>query len=87
MGITSITHTVLLLVCRFHIQADFILPSSREGILEDRQWNRWLQQEVGQGRAGLFLHGAVRQANPAFLSAVGQKLPLWSLRAGSCSVS
>jgi hypothetical protein len=34
---------------RFHIQADFILPSSREGILEERRWNRWLQKEVGQG--------------------------------------
>lgn len=32
---------------RFHMQADFVLPSSREGILESSHWNKWLQQEVG----------------------------------------
>jgi hypothetical protein len=32
--------------CRFHIQADFVLPSSREGILEGRAWNKWLRDEV-----------------------------------------
>jgi hypothetical protein len=29
------------------MQADFVLPSSREGILENRAWNLWLQKEVG----------------------------------------
>jgi hypothetical protein len=29
------------------MQADLVLPSSREGILESRPWNRWLQKEVG----------------------------------------
>lgn len=48
------THFKLLMMmlpagccCRFHMQADFVLPSSREGILESRPWNMWLQQEVG----------------------------------------
>jgi hypothetical protein len=30
------------------MQADFVLPSSRESILESRPWNKWLQQEVRQ---------------------------------------
>jgi hypothetical protein len=67
---------------RFHIQADFILPSSREGILEDRQWNRWLQQEVGWTRAALLLGQAVRQDNKAVLSAASWKLLLSSCCAG-----
>jgi hypothetical protein len=33
-------------MCRFNIQADFVLPSSREGILEGRLWNQWLRDEV-----------------------------------------
>jgi len=31
----------------FLVNADFLLTSSRESILEDRPWNRWLRDEIG----------------------------------------
>ena len=31
---------------RFLIQADFILTSGREGIVEDNQWNLWIRDEI-----------------------------------------
>lgn len=45
------------------MQADLVLPSSRESILESRPWNRWLQQEVRQlvgGTEVLPLYAACR---------------------------
>lgn len=37
----------VLRVLRFHLQADLILTSGRESILESRPWNMWVQEEVG----------------------------------------
>ena len=31
----------------FHINADFLLPSSRESILKNKKWNNWLLENVG----------------------------------------
>jgi hypothetical protein len=33
--------------CKFHIQGDFLLPSSREGLLEDSAYNMHLRDQVG----------------------------------------
>jgi hypothetical protein len=31
---------------RFHVQGDFLLPSSREGLLEDSPYNLYLRDQV-----------------------------------------
>jgi hypothetical protein len=39
----------------FLINADFLLPSSREGILEDEAWNKWLRDCIAETYVKAFL--------------------------------
>lgn len=39
----------------FLINADFVVSSNRESILEDRPWNRWMRDQIGVAIAQAFL--------------------------------